>query len=533
MADSPVGPHETQEKSPRSDEHGTSVPGAYEHQALPHAPPSNQLGYTRTMPQALFSRLSVRLSAGLAALFLVFCVAVCVAIMALWTSYGALEDCMTLTSAERDAASIGVAAREQYIHESHGIITRDPVHLGHDRQWATQLSDRVARLRPLVGERERRLLDSVQSNSTEMRRAFVEEVFPAALAGDLDRVRAGHTEVENLMEATVTASDRTAEHLAQKEVAQTSLALRRARFAGVTAGVTMLLAGVAAAFLAIVMIRSIVGPLEGLNLAAARIGEGDFNAVAPPTGAAEFEELRGGLGRMAAGLREREARLLKAERLAGLGALAAGVAHELNNPLGVILGYAKTLRKSSVAPEAAADLRIIEEEAQQCRRIVEDLVMFAREPRLERSSVEVAGLTRDVAARLTRSKDVGQHPIDVRGADKAVAWIDPTRIDQVLRNLLLNAAASSQNASPLEVEIEERPGQVTVKVRDSGAGIAAEDLPHLFEPFFSRRPGGTGLGLAVSHGIVLAHGGSIEIHSTPGKGTLVTVSLPKAPAEGA
>ena len=73
---------------------------------------------------------------------------------------------------------------------------------------------------------------------------------------------------------------------------------------------------------------------------------------------------------------------------------------------------------------------------------------------------------------------------------------------------------------------------MTVRVRDSGSGIPAEDLPHLFEPFFSRRPGGTGLGLAVSHGIVLAHGGSIEIHSEPGKGTLVTVSLPKQSSEG-
>jgi two-component system sensor histidine kinase BaeS len=136
-----------------------------------------------------------------------------------------------------------------------------------------------------------------------------------------------------------------------------------------------------------------------------------------------------------------------------------------------------------------------------------------------------------VTARLVHSEEVGKHPIEVKGAEQAVAWIDPTRIAQVFRNLLLNAVASSENGRPIEIAIEDASKNVVVKVEDCGSGIAPEDLPHLFEPFFTKRSGGTGLGLAVSHGIVLAHGGSIEIQSTQGKGTTVTVSLPKEHSE--
>jgi len=473
-----------------------------------------------------FAKLSTRLTAGVAGLFGVLLIAVVASTTALWTSYRALQHCTEFTRAEREAAAIGVAAREQYIHESYGIITRDEIHLGHDRQWAAELADRVARLRPMVGQREGELLDSVQSNSTRMGDIFVREVFPAVLAGDLRRVRSGHDDVQRLMEATVLASDRTVQHLAAKEEEQASFALRRARMASVTAAVTTLVATFVAIALAIALVRGIVRPLRGLNMAAARIGEGDFDAVAPPTGAAEFEELRGGLERMAAGLRERESRLLKAERLAGLGALAAGVAHELNNPLGVILGYVKTLRSAHVNDEVAADLRIVEEEAHQCRRIVEDLVAFAREPRLERRLTDVAALSREVVTRLGRSGELREGQVVVNAGSVPSAHVDAARLAQVIRNLLLNASAASPADRAIELGVSATVGHLIIRVTDRGTGIAPDDLPHLFEPFFTRRREGTGLGLAVTHGLVMAHGGNIEVHSEEGSGTRVTVTLP-------
>ena len=286
-----------------------------------------------------------------------------------------------------------------------------------------------------------------------------------------------------------------------------------------------------AAALAAALIRGIVRPLAALSAAAAQIGRGDFTATSPPTGAAEFEELRAGLERMAAELQERETKLLKAERLAGLGALAAGVAHELNNPLGVILGYTTTLRRSDIDAETAEDLRIIEEEAHQCRRIVEDLVAFAREPRLERTTIDLPSLLRDVVARLERAGELAPNTVRIVGAPIAEVSVDGTRIGQVIRNLLLNAAASAPAGEAIEIRIDDGPDEVVVRIQDHGAGITREDLPHLFEPFFSKRPGGTGLGLAVSHGIVMAHGGTIQLDSASGRGTTATVQLPKMAPE--
>jgi two-component system NtrC family sensor kinase len=316
------------------------------------------------------------------------------------------------------------------------------------------------------------------------------------------------------------------QHLASKEEEQALFALGRARLASVTAAVTILVATFVAIALAVALIRGIVRPLAGLNLAAARIGQGDFDAVAPPTGADEFEELRGGLERMAAGLREREARLLKAERLAGLGALAAGVAHELNNPLGVILGYVKTLRRAEVSEEVSADLRIVEEEAHQCRRIVEDLVAFAREPRLERRPTDVGALASEVVTRLGRSGELRQGQVVLDDVGGAEADVDPARLAQVLRNLLLNASAASPEGERIDVAITKTADLVVVRVADHGTGIAPDDVPRLFEPFFSRRRDGTGLGLAVTHGIVMAHGGQINVESQQGRGTVVSVTLP-------
>ena len=190
------------------------------------------------MKRPIFSRLSTRFTLGVAGLVTVLLIAMAVTSAALYTAYRALEQCLALTHAEREAVAIGAAAREQYIHESHGILTRDEVHLGHDRQWAAELAERVARLRPVIGNTERQLLDRVQFNSSEMQKAFAERVFPAVLAGDLDRVRTGHEEVERYREAMVNASDRTVEHLASKEHQEASFAFRRAHVASVTAAVT-------------------------------------------------------------------------------------------------------------------------------------------------------------------------------------------------------------------------------------------------------------------------------------------------------
>ena len=158
---------------------------------------------------------------------------------------------------------------------------------------------------------------------------------------------------------------------------------------------------------------------------------------------------------------------------------------------------------------------------------MEDLVAFAREPRLERTTIDLPFLARDVVSRLERSGELRDEQVRVEGARHAEVAVDPARIGQVLRNLLLNAAAAAGKDCGIVVHVEDDPAFVAIRIQDRGVGIADDDLPRVFEPFFSKRPGGTGLGLAVSHGIVMAHGGNIEIRSTSGEGTTVTVQLPK------
>jgi len=471
------------------------------------------------------ARLAVRIWAGIAALFVVLAVAVAVCISALVGAYRAIEHTSALATAERHAVAIGVAAREQYLHETHGVLLRDVSHFGHERHWAKMLANHVEHLRPLVNGPERARLEAIEADSDELGKIFTHEIYPAAIAKDDVRLRKAHADAEDRVEAMIGASD--------ASVAQLSVRTREASESATSAGYrAILIASIATAIAAVVafllaagLARQLVRPVRALNASAARIGRGEFVTEVPQQATWEFEQLAHGLRQMAEQLHERELRLLEAERLATVGAIAAGVAHELNNPLGIILGYLKRVR-SKAPNELADELGIVDDEAQQCRRIVEDLVTLAREPRLEKTSLDVATLVRDVCDRMRTIPEMEGHEVRFAVGHAAHSEVDSTRIAQVVRNLVLNAALASPPGAPVDVAVDKLEHAVRIVVRDVGAGIDEADLPHVFEPFYSRRTGGTGLGLAVSHGIVRTHGGSIDIDSRRGAGTTVVVRLP-------
>jgi len=475
-------------------------------------------------------RLAVRIWLGIGALFAVLALAVALCISALVSAYRAIEHTSALAAAERHAVAIGVAAREQYMHDSHGVLLRDVNHLGHERHWAEMLSQHIEHLRPLVNGPERLRLETIQSDSAALSKVFAEEILPAALSKDDVRMRKAHVTAESRVEAMISASDASVAQLSARTREASSVATIQVRRAVTVAAVATSIAGVVALLLAIGFARQIVTPVRALNAAAARIGHGDFDAIVSRIGTWEFDQLGRGLRQMAERLREREARVLQAERLATVGAIAAGVAHELNNPLGVILGYLKRLRRHSLEAEIAEEIQIVDDEAQQCRRIVEDLVTFAREPRLEKVDADVGALVRDVCERMRSIPEVEGHAVEVSAQADVHAQVDPTRLAQVIRNLVLNAVLASPRDESIDVSVSADAENVCIVVRDRGAGIDAADLAHVFEPFYSRRSGGTGLGLAVSQGIVRTHGGSIEIDSTRGAGTSVVVRLPHAGA---
>jgi len=227
-----------------------------------------------------------------------------------------------------------------------------------------------------------------------------------------------------------------------------------------------------------------------------------------------------------------DARLQQAEKLASLGQLSAGVAHEINNPLGLILGYTQLIMKEAgVESPSYEDLKIIEKHAMGCKKIVEDLLQFSRSMETSKKPSSINDLL-DGVLRVLRgnfSKD-GVALEEAVDPDLPRVTVDSEKMEQVFMNLLINARQAIEGQGAVRVQTAFHPGarEVTVTVSDNGCGIPQEVLPKIFDPFYTTKPTGmgTGLGLSVSYGIVQDHGGSIEVESAPGRGAVFTIRLP-------
>jgi signal transduction histidine kinase len=245
--------------------------------------------------------------------------------------------------------------------------------------------------------------------------------------------------------------------------------------------------------------------------------------------------LYGDLQRQMHELKTAQQQLLQAAKLAAIGELAAGVAHELNNPLTVIVGRNDQImrRLRQADPEAVPLGETIKAEALRATRIVRGLLDFSRrrEPKREPVSVNVlVPRALDLLQTKLRRRD-----IDVqRNLDPALPPLlgDMDQITQVLINLLGNAIDAMPEGGRLTIETSHTAelDRVAFSVQDSGTGMTPEQIEHIFEPFYSTKPEGegTGLGLPVTLGIVKSHGGSISVQSEPGSGTTMTVQLPVA-----
>jgi two-component system sensor histidine kinase BaeS len=205
--------------------------------------------------------------------------------------------------------------------------------------------------------------------------------------------------------------------------------------------------------------------------------------------------------------------------------LMADVAHELRTPLAILMGRIEGLL-DGVYPRDESHLSELLEETRHLSRLVEDLGTLSHAEagalELRKEIVDLGDLIRDVATALPRTIDVAV-PTDLPTVE-----VDPVRIRQVLLNLLANALRHTPEEGVIAIEVRASPQRVLIHVRDTGSGIAPEDLPRIFERFQKGTDSrGSGLGLAIARKLVLAHGGDIGIESAPGKGTEVTVSLPR------
>jgi two-component system NtrC family sensor kinase len=229
--------------------------------------------------------------------------------------------------------------------------------------------------------------------------------------------------------------------------------------------------------------------------------------------------------------------LLRSEKMASIGKLAATVAHEINNPLFGILTYARLvsrgLKKQSFAErdELAEQVETIERESKRCGDLVKNLLMFSRQAPSNREPNDLNAVVRRAVLLVKHKLDMQSIELhEELAADLPPAHCDANQIQQVVLVLLVNAAEAMGKGGRLDVstEFDGGPEQCAVRVKDTGGGIPDDVLPRIFDPFFTTKEdqNRTGLGLAVAHSIVEQHGGEIRVRSTPGQGTEFTVALP-------
>ncbi|MFQ5898031.1 MAG: response regulator [Candidatus Methylomirabilia bacterium] len=231
--------------------------------------------------------------------------------------------------------------------------------------------------------------------------------------------------------------------------------------------------------------------------------------------------------------REREARAESA-KLAAMGSVLAGVAHELNTPLTSILGHIALFREMAVAEPLAQPLERIDQAAQRCARIVRDFLALARQEPAEPRRVQLNQVVEEAVELLVNQLRVDDVEVRLNLArDLPLLWGDAHQLHQVAVNLISNAhQAMRESAAPRQLTLTTRfdpaQGWVSLEVADTGPEIPPEIRPRIFEPFFTTKPPGqgTGLGLSLCQGLVESHGGSIRVESQPGRGTLFVVELP-------
>lgn len=222
--------------------------------------------------------------------------------------------------------------------------------------------------------------------------------------------------------------------------------------------------------------------------------------------------------------------LRHADRLATIGILAAGVAHELNEPLGNILGFAQLAKKCSGVPDSATkDIEKIESASLQAREIIRKLLVFARQRPPSRTRVDLNQVVQESLYFFkSRCAKEGIELVQAPSPNLPEITADPAQLNQVLVNLVVNALQSMSGAGRITVKTWSCRHNVYLMVEDTGAGMSKDVLEKVFIPFFTTKDigHGTGLGLPVVHGIVTAHGGSIEVHSRVGYGTRFEIRLP-------
>jgi len=292
-----------------------------------------------------------------------------------------------------------------------------------------------------------------------------------------------------------------------------------------------LVPGILAAIIAVPIAQVITQPVAELVEAHRRLAQGDMTVRVQTYGSGELAMLGRSFNSMVKTLHNTQQELLQKEKLASMGQLAAGVAHEINNPLGTILLFSEAMIKD--IPEGDPrrdDLKMIINETTRCKNIVADLLNFARQQEVLTQETDVHALLEQVIEEVRHQPNFEGVRI-VRQFDPNLPTIqaDAAQLQQVFINLLNNGAEAMEEGGSITLTTRLINNHwVEIQVSDTGCGIPEENLGKLFTPFFTTKPPGkgTGLGLSIVYGIVKMHHGQITVQSQVGQGTIFTVTLP-------
>jgi signal transduction histidine kinase len=512
------------------------------------------------MPRPLGS-ISLRLSVSFSIVLAAFAAAILVALYHLDEAKGAVHEIELSQSNQRDAARVVSLAEEMLSCQSDLVYPEVPGvdKFEHFQALSQEMPTVLRRLRQRACPRgdsgvvDRLSADAVNlSDNTrdmwDMRWtawAVHERAIPLEI---LSKLRELHEESRRLLMRVQNEHSLLADILASRTLAsveQSQAAWERS----VSVARLVFAIGMLAGFLTIYLThKSFVRPIQAFIDSTQALGRGELDTRISPTGAPELIDLAHGFNRMARAVAANQSRLVDAERLAGVGRIAAGVAHEINNPLTVILGHAKILlaRMPEGAPERE-QLEEIAEETRQCKSIVSSLLDLSRPHDLapgenvNAHEVVAEAISMLQALGLTEGVEVHSSVIE----RELPLTISRGRLRQLVLNVMRNALEVLQELRDGYLRIEgytrlrtklsedmikgasaEAKSFLVLVLTDNGPGIPPRTLARLFEPFFTTKVSGTGLGLAISYNIARAHGGFIDVETAPAEGTTFTIGLP-------
>lgn len=276
----------------------------------------------------------------------------------------------------------------------------------------------------------------------------------------------------------------------------------------------------------------VMRPLKLLEESTNKIARGEFEPIENLPPEREIRDVYNSFNRMAVRLKEREGQLVQSKKLASLGTMLAGVAHEINNPLSNISSSCEILLEELDEADREFQntlLRKVLEQVDKARNIVLNLLEFSRSKEFSMESLRVKDLIENTLA-LLRSQIPSQVSVLTDIDDHIRVFVDRQRMEQVFVNLISNAVQAIEGEGVVKIRaVNSRDGMVKIRVRDTGRGIPEDELNKIFDPFFTTKDvgHGTGLGLFITHDIVARHQGSIQVESILGKGTTFTVHLPE------